>query len=47
MVNFMAVTTVVRMRAEFERREAFSLGSSASGDMRHSRPRHSATTFLQ
>ena len=46
MVNFMAVTTVVLMRAEGEPRLTLSLGRSDSGDMRQSLPRHSATTFL-
>ncbi len=47
MVNFMAVTTVVLMRAEGEPRLALSLGRSDSGDMRQSLPKHSATTFLK
>ena len=46
MVNFMAVTTVVLISADWEVREAFSLGRRAAGDMRQSFPRHSATTFL-
>lgn len=46
MVNFMAVTTVVLIRAEGEPRLTLSLGRSVSGDMRQSLPRHSATTFL-
>lgn len=46
MVNFMAVTTVVLISADWEVRDAFSLGRRAAGDMRQSLPRHSATTFL-
>ena len=46
MVNFIAVTTVVLISADWEVREAFSLGRRAAGDMRQSLPRHSATTFL-
>ena len=34
MVNLMAVTTVVLIRAEGEDREAFSLGRRASGDIK-------------
>merc|ERR1711936_408765 len=45
-VNFMAVTTVVLIRAEGEFKDAFSFGRRASGDIKHSFPRHSATTFL-
>jgi hypothetical protein len=46
MVNFTAVTTVLRIRTGGEDREAFSFGGSYAGDIRHSLPRHSATTFL-
>ena len=46
MVNFIAVTTVVLIRAEGDPKETLSLGKSVSGDMRQSFPKHSATTFL-
>ena len=45
-MNFIAVTTVVLISADWDVREAFSLGRRAAGDMRQSFPRHSATTFL-
>ena len=45
MVNFMAVTTVVRLRAEGEARADLSSGRSRWGSIKQSLPRHSATTF--
>ena len=46
MVNLIAVTTVLRMRADSDERYFLSLGSSSSALTRVSLPRHSATTFL-
>ncbi len=45
MVNFMAVTTVVRRKADCESSARLSSGRSLSGWIRHSFPRHSATTL--
>ena len=45
MVNFMAVTTVVLMRAEGDDSAILSLGRRFSGSIRHNLPRHSATTL--
>jgi hypothetical protein len=45
MVNFMAVTTVVRLSAECEDKAARKSGRSLGGSIRHSLPRHSATTL--
>ena len=46
MVNFIAVTTVVRIRGDGEFNAAWSLGNSWSGSIKQSFPKHSATTFL-
>ena len=45
MVNFMAVTTVVRLSAEGEDKAERNSGSRRWGSIRQSLPRHSATTF--
>ena len=44
-VNFMAVTTVVRIRGEGDVNAAWSWGNKFSGHIRQSLPKHSATTF--
>ena len=41
----MAVTTVVRFKADGDDNAALSSGKSLCGSMRQSLPRHSATTF--
>ena len=45
MVNFMAVTTVVRMSGDCELSAFCSSGNSFSGSIRQSLPKHSATTL--
>ena len=47
MVNFIAVTTVVRVRELVDVRADRNSGSSLTGSIKHSLPRHSATTFLE
>ena len=44
-VNFMAVTTVVRIRGEGDDNADRSCGNKSLGRIRQSLPRHSATTF--
>lgn len=46
MVNLIAVTTVLLVRADCDVRCVFKLASNVCGSIRVSLPRHSDTTFL-